>query len=72
MVGVLILAGHRIDDVKKYSIRQIEAFFKLVRKENLRDNRSLANIIRTAFHADKKAFATAMKEVGDDLNAIDE
>jgi hypothetical protein len=64
-VAALLMAGHRLADIRTYTLRQLQGFSELaVTQEKLR-LQSYGAMTRAAMNADKKQWVQIMKEFND-------
>lgn len=62
-VQYLVSSGHRLDDIKNYTIDLFNAFLKSAAIHERGDLRDMFVIFRSAQHADKNGAAKVLKEL---------
>jgi len=62
----LISNGHDIDKVFKYPLKQFYEFYSLAKKRQSSENLTLLANMRTAYHAEQKAFTKLLKKMEKD------
>lgn len=61
-MAALLAAGHRLSDIRTYTLRQLQGFSELaVTQEKIR-LQSYGSMTRAAMNADKKQWVKIMKE----------
>jgi hypothetical protein len=61
-VATLIAAGHRVSDIRTYTLRQLHGFVELAALHDKAKLESYGSMTRAAVNADKKQWAKILKE----------
>jgi hypothetical protein len=63
---ILIQAGHRWEDVRRMTIRQIDAWRELIERQRIAQRAQILSIMRAAFGANKSEYQKYLKKLTDD------
>jgi hypothetical protein len=62
-VAILLSAGHRVADIRTYTLRQLQGFVELAMTHYLSRLQSYGSMTRAAVNADKKQWVKVLKEM---------
>ena len=62
-MATLIAAGHRLADIRTYTMKQLQGFVELAMSHDRIKLESMGSMNRAAYHADKKQWVQVMKEL---------
>ena len=62
----MIGCGHRLQDIRQYTLRQVQGFTMLARKHETLREVGLGSMVRAGFHATGKQWKEMLKELDAD------
>jgi hypothetical protein len=62
-VAILLSAGHRLADIRTYTLRQLQGFVELATTNYRTRLQSYGSMTRAAVNADKKQWIQVLKEM---------
>ena len=65
-MGYLVGCGHRLRDIRQYTMRQVQGFVRLARKYERVREVGLGSMMRAGFHATGKQWKELLKELDAD------
>lgn len=61
----MLSAGHRLQEIKRYTLRQMDGFVELANLDRKYRLESIMNGMRAAYHAGAKGWRNIMKTLND-------